>query len=441
MAISQLSHVVLVCPHLGEEKANLVSKMSYNFLWNNKPDRMKRSEAILPVQQGGLNMPEIRTFWESLKCSWARRLMNYGTAWHKILQANLLACNVEITELFYSGPNELKKIASNLKNEFWKEVLDIFAKLSLKITNFRPHYFFHQNLFDNELFRCGDNTFRKFDYPSLWSKRVVQIGDLYDCTATPPRLLNRLELNNKYYINLDFLRFLQLKTGVNSAAQKIGTAIFNTKLSDNLQPRLPLLFKTSLEQPKGCRFFYQVLSDQSKLRGTLRGETRWQEKLGGTFSITFWDKIYKISQKLLIPNKQIWTQIQINKYLLPTNYSVNLYDKNVSPLCSYCAKHSENLHILLWSCDIVRGFWQIVSNCITNFYPDFVLNRKEALFGHVESGGDSVINTILALARYHIYQQKFTSKKLDEVQFILYMKDHLEIIYRVKKKKTRKSYF
>ena len=37
----------------------------------------------------------------------------------------------------------------------------------------------------------------------------------------------------------------------------------------------------------------------------------------------------------------------------------------------------------------MRGFRQMVSNCITNFYPDFVLNRNEALFGHVEFGGDS----------------------------------------------------
>ena len=159
----------------------------------------------------------------------------------------------------------------------------------------------------------------------LWSKNVVQIGDLFDINVTPPRLLDRLELNNKYCLRLDFLSFLKLKISIQSAAQKLGTSIFNLNLSDNAQPRLPLLFKISLEQLKGCRFYYQVLKSQfTLLRGTLRGENRWQEKLGTTFSTTFWDKIYKITQNMLIPNKQIWTQIQINKYLLPTNYSVNL---------------------------------------------------------------------------------------------------------------------
>ena len=72
MALSQLSHIVLVCPHLGEEKANFLNKLCYKFLWNNKPDRVKRTETVLPIKQGGLNMPDIRTFWDSLKCSWAR---------------------------------------------------------------------------------------------------------------------------------------------------------------------------------------------------------------------------------------------------------------------------------------------------------------------------------------------------------------------------------
>ena len=442
MALSQLSHVVLVCPHLGEDKIKLVNQLSYQFLWNDKPDRMRRAEAVLPIKHGGLNMPDVKIFWESLKCSWARRIMNFGTAWHKILQANLLARGMEIQELLYNGPNEIKKAANNLTNKFWKETLDIFAKLSESITNLKPHYFFNLNIFDNEQLKYGENTIRKFEFPMLWSKNVVQIGDLFDCSVAPPRLLDRQELNSKYSLRLDFLSFLKLKTSVQTAAQKLGTSIFSPSISDTALPRLPLLFKISLEQAKGCRTYYQVLkSESNQLRGTLRGEEKWHEKLGTVFSNTFWDKIYKISQNLLIPNKQIWTQIQINKYLLPTNYSVNIYDKKVSPQCSFCAQHLENLHLLMWRCEVVQQFWQMISNCISNFFPTFVLNRKEAIFGHVGSNGDSPINTILALARYYIYQQKFTTKELDEVRFILFVKDHLEIIYEIKKSKNRQKKF
>ena len=166
---------------------------------------MKRSEAVLPVKQGGLGMPDVKIFWESLKCSWARRIMNSGTAWHKILQANLLASGSEIKELLFNGPNELKKSAAKLSNGFWREVITIFAKLSVSIANYKPNYFFHLNIFDNELIKDGDDTIRKFEYPMLWSKNVFQISDLFDGAVAPPRILDRLELNDKYFLNLNFL--------------------------------------------------------------------------------------------------------------------------------------------------------------------------------------------------------------------------------------------
>ena len=435
MALSQLSHVVLVCPHLGQDRANLLNKLSYQFLWSNKPDRVKRTEAVLPVKYGGLNMPDIKTFWESLKCTWARRLMSYGTAWHKVLQANLLSCGLDFNEFLFSGPNELNKCALKLTNYFWKEVINIFALLSSCILKHRPHYFFHQNLFDNEYIKYGKTLVRKFDFPILWSKNIRQVGDLFDCNATPPRLLNRLELNSKYSINLDFLRFHNVSYSVQTAAANLGGGYFDLHTSDVGLPRLPLLFKISLEQNKGCRFYYQTLRTNIA-KTPPKGEQKWQEKLETIFSINFWDNIYKLAQNPLLHNKLVWTQIQINKYLLPTNYSVNFYDKNVQPNCSYCMQNPEKLHHLIWTCEIVQEFWKMIRNLIQNFYPTFLLSKKEAIFGDVKTEKNSPINTILMLARYYIYQQKFLSKELDEVRFINYVRDHLSIIFMLKNKQN-----
>ena len=83
----------------------------------------------------------------------------------------------------------------------------------------------------------------------------------------------------------------------------------------------------------------------------------------------------------------------------------------------------------------------MVANLILNFYPKFVLGQKEAIFGAVNWKGDSVINTILILARYFIYQQKFTSKELDEVNFINFVKKQLLLIYYCKKMKNRELEF
>ena len=83
----------------------------------------------------------------------------------------------------------------------------------------------------------------------------------------------------------------------------------------------------------------------------------------------------------------------------------------------------------------------MVANLLANFYPKFVLGRKEALFGDANSTGDSVFNTMLLLSRYFIWKQKFTSKELDEVNFINYANDHLSLIYNCKKITGKEALF
>ena len=61
LALSKLSHVVLVCPHVTTDMLNELTVMSFKFLWKNKPDRMKRVDTMLPLNKGSLIMPDIGT--------------------------------------------------------------------------------------------------------------------------------------------------------------------------------------------------------------------------------------------------------------------------------------------------------------------------------------------------------------------------------------------
>ena len=434
IALSKLSHVVLVCPHIGDAKVETLTKMSFKFLWSNKPDRMKREDAVLPISKGGLNMPEIGTFWDSLKCSWTRRFFGTSSAWHKVLEANLLFHGFEMGDILYGGPILLEKIAQKLTNLFWKNTLTSFSNLQKEAPFHRPDYFFNLNLFYNDVFRFGNNIITKTEFPTLWQKNVRQAGDLFDCSAEPPRILSRELLNEKFGIRLDFLSYRKIRTSIESGANSLNNKIVDKNLSDFYQPRLPVLLKIGIAIRKGCSFFYSIFRSRDILnRNNSRSEGKWHSKLNTTFSVRFWDSVLKLPAKNLLSNKMTWTQIQINKHLLPTNYTVNHYDQSVSPLCSFCTQHSEELHTLMWSCGVVRQFWSMVANLLANFYPEFELGRKEALFGDAKTAGDSVLNTILSLARYFIWKQKFTSKKLDEIDFILYIKDHLSLIFNCKK--------
>ena len=85
LALSKLSHVVQVTPHLEDGTLKALIDTSFKFLWSGKPDRIKRKIVQLPVSEGGLNMPDIPAFWNSLKCSWIRQLANSQAGWLPIL--------------------------------------------------------------------------------------------------------------------------------------------------------------------------------------------------------------------------------------------------------------------------------------------------------------------------------------------------------------------
>ena len=59
------------------------------------------------------------------------------------------------------------------------------------------------------------------------------------------------------------------------------------------------------------------------------------------------------------------------------------------------------------------------------------MSSTMAPFGDARAEENNVVNTILALSRQFIYRQKFTSKSLDEIPFINYMKSELKLLYNV----------
>ena len=116
---------------------------------------------------------------------------------------------------------------------------------------------------------------RKYDFPMLWSKNVRQIGNFFDCNFRPPKLLDQHELNRRYNLKINFLSYHQLRKSIDTGAKLLNFKIYNPNLSDIESPRLPLLFKIAIAEPKGCNFFFIRPCDQDKTSSeTLQMATR-----------------------------------------------------------------------------------------------------------------------------------------------------------------------
>ena len=63
---------------------NEINTMFYNFLWDGKPDKMRRSLAKQKIL-GGIGMIDISLFDKSLKLPWIRRFFKHQLRWKELI--------------------------------------------------------------------------------------------------------------------------------------------------------------------------------------------------------------------------------------------------------------------------------------------------------------------------------------------------------------------
>ena len=103
---------------------NEIDKMFFNFLWNTKPARIKRSTIINNYTEGGLKMPDIYCIHSAHKMLWIKSLVEEGRQKWKTLGNELLSLNK--TFLDYKLPVEKIRVA---KSNFYQQILDCWFSL------------------------------------------------------------------------------------------------------------------------------------------------------------------------------------------------------------------------------------------------------------------------------------------------------------------------
>ena len=74
-ALPKLIYPLTSLPNPPKDTINRLEKSMYNFLWDGKPDKIKRETIIQDYEHGGLKMIDIETFIWSLKAGWVKRLV------------------------------------------------------------------------------------------------------------------------------------------------------------------------------------------------------------------------------------------------------------------------------------------------------------------------------------------------------------------------------
>jgi len=75
-ALPKLVLQFTVLPNPPNEIITDITRRMFSFIWNNKPDKIKREQLCNQKENGGLGLPNISLFMNSIKAGWVKRYLD-----------------------------------------------------------------------------------------------------------------------------------------------------------------------------------------------------------------------------------------------------------------------------------------------------------------------------------------------------------------------------
>ena len=401
LIISKIVHILMSLPTPSKNTMLKINKLLYDFLWDGKPEKIKRNMAKQKLEKGGLNMIDIDLFDRSLKLTWIRRLICGNQKW------KYLICFLypEFKDIENYGNVFIKMISDRVTNPFWSDVLkylyDFITKYQISCFEELYSLSFHYN----SNFKIGKNV---IDSAILRRHGIYFIYQLMKDST----FLSCEEFNQEYGLQMDFLTYHSIikciKVNVDSFSE-----LEESKKTLKRQPAYSLILKDK----KGASSIYQNILTSNF---DCKGKTKWIQQTG--ILEEDWFGSFALLKKTTSDTKLRWLQFRVLHSILTTNRSVSKYKNEQSDLCHFCNIASESIQHLLWQCEIVNSFWKSLCNFINKRCKhslNIKIDEKLALFGFSDFiFTDRVFDLILLLTKLFIYKCKAQDKTLNLKQLI-----------------------
>ena len=157
-------------------------------------------------------MVEVSTFWNSLKCSWTRRILQSNAFWPKILEKNLAEQNFATNDLLFSGPAALLALSKKIKNQFWQNFLTSVSSLLKETPYALPENFYLLPVFNNPLFKTGRICLKNVGFGNP-THNIKLVADLYSSSGQIGTLA---DINTKFGTEISQFQFNRIHTALNS---------------------------------------------------------------------------------------------------------------------------------------------------------------------------------------------------------------------------------
>ena len=412
MLYPKLNFYCLNLPNPSDQFVKNLTKLFYNFIWSSKPDKIKRVQLCNDYSQGGLKMFDIRTFMESLKLTWIRRLYNNNnnSKWCVLFdELNNLG------NIFNTSVDVILRKLNMLNNSFWVDVIMAWVKLQGQLRPHNVNDFLCLRLWNNSLIRMGGNTIA---FKCLKSAGIYFVNDLFDNNGD---FYEYNEFCRRFKVNINVLHFTGLKKALEN--------IFDfSNITCNLNmPLRPYIFRVLLNSTKGCQDFYNILK-RSFVQNNSSIKSKWEDDLNVEISEKEWIHLNSFPFKCLQSTKLRWFHYRLVNRILGTNTVLFKMGIRDSDLCTFCSCDKETYDHLFFFCSKVSTFISDVFHWIlNNTNIRLHLNAKALILGCNNSCfRNNILNVVLINLKFFIYKCRCDNTLPTIHLFKFYLKSYWE---------------
>lgn len=383
---SKIVHILTALPQPSERIIKTLESMFYRFLWNNKPDKIKRQAICQPKENGGLAMINLRNYIKAIQLTWLRRFNVNNPRWKSIV--NTLYGKVKYIQNF--GSTYAYKIASSCDNQFWSGVLRTYG--------------FYFDTIDKESQRNEErlfmynNNFNIGKHP-IYFKQLEQYGVFK---------IGQFKSNDTF---MQYDEFMTVYTGIemNYLNYMSLIQIFKTNQNDYKGGKEIAPWDLIMKVQKGARHIYNAINKNNEIPNGIK---KWKES---EFQTLQWRDLFSDLYNITSDNKLIWFQYRILHNILSTNRSVSKFIPEQTELCHFCKKHPEYISHLLFECEVVTRFWTDLKKIMYQRCQNIELElSKELIIMNTSQTGkhlDAVTKLIILMGKYHLYRCKVQNSK------------------------------
>lgn len=414
LIISKITHLLTSLPSENTKCLQNVNKLIFSFIWNDKPDQIKRIKTFNRIETGGLNMIDVVSFQKSLRLTWLRRLFNDESApWKNIVTTEYS----KIKYIANYGSEFCKNIRSSIKNPFWREILNDYE-------SFIDHYYIEQKeefltqpIFYNKKINISSNL---KGCKLLQRKNILYLNQMINIQER--RVFNASEIKTRYGVDIDFITMENIDRAIRNQKYK-NLDLEQTMLlfESNINPSMSCYLQTLLKDAKGTNSIYRKF-----LPGSIDDKLQTKWHTDGIENVDLKQAYAKIHRSLKCTRLK-WLQIRIINRILTTNKSVSKYKTEQSPKCSFCNLLDEDISHLFYDCHLVKKFWgqieELFKEKCTNM-NSLKLSRTLIIIGNDKHFySTETFDTILTIGKMHIYRQKVRKQPLSITSFIIEIKN------------------